>query len=131
MRWALAAMLLAPVATSAQLCGSSPAATRVASDRFTVAFEPSHQPIPVGKHFSLEFTICPRKGGVSPESVRLDAHMPEHRHGMNYAANVVPVPGGGYRADGLLFHMPGRWEIMVDVRSQGKTDRIVRSMQIE
>lgn len=34
-------------------------------------------------------------------------------------------------AEGLLFHMPGRWEIVLDVRSGGKTDRLVRTVLIE
>jgi hypothetical protein len=124
-------MLFVPIASTAQVCGSFPSASRAESDRFAIAFRPSPNPILIGKHFLLEFAICPKKGTGLPEAVRVDAHMPEHRHGMNYVAKVVPAPGGSYRAEGLLFHMPGRWELIFDVRAEGITDRIVRSMQIE
>jgi len=42
--------------------------------------------INVGQPFMLELAACPKRGGLRFERVRLDAHMPEHRHGMNYRA---------------------------------------------
>ena len=57
--------------------------------------------------------------------------MPEHRHGMNYKASIKPAAGGRYRADGLMFHMPGRWEIIFEVRAAGRTDRVTQSEVIE
>jgi hypothetical protein len=50
---------------------------------------------------------------------------------MNYVARVITVPGGGYRAEGLMFHMPGRWEVVVEVSAGGKTERLARSLIIE
>jgi hypothetical protein len=50
---------------------------------------------------------------------------------MNYVAKVITVPGGGYRVEGLMFHMPGRWEVVVEVRAGGKTERLVLSVIIE
>ena len=57
--------------------------------------------------------------------------MPEHRHGMNYKVSVKPEAGGRYRADGLLFHMPGRWELIFELRAAGQTDRLTFSEIIE
>ena len=87
--------------------------------------------IPVGQHFSLEMAVCANAGAPPPESVSVDAHMPEHRHGMNYKASVKPAAGGRYRVDGLMFHMPGRWEIIFELRAAGRTDRVTQSEVIE
>jgi hypothetical protein len=57
--------------------------------------------------------------------------MPEHRHGMNYKPSIKPAAGGRYRADGLMFHMPGRWEIIFEVRAAGSTDRMTQTEVIE
>ena len=51
--------------------------------------------------------------------------MPEHRHGMNYAPEVKATGPGRWRAEGLMFHMPGKWEFVFEVRAAGKSDRLV------
>ena len=50
-----------------------------------------------------------------PENVAVDAWMPEHRHGMNYRPTVTRLAPGRWRAEGLMFHMPGRWELVFTV----------------
>ena len=52
--------------------------------------------------------------------------MPEHRHGMNYAPEVKPLGPGRWRAEGLMLHMPGKWEFVFEVRAAGTTDRLAR-----
>lgn len=132
MRWVLAVvMTLAPWTIAAQACAPSATGTRLESDRYSVGLRTAPDPVAVGKHFALALSVCPKGGGRAPESVRVDALMPEHRHGMNYAPKVVAAPDGQYRAEGLMFHMPGRWEIVLEVRSEGRTDRLVQSLLIE
>ena len=70
-------------------------------------------------------------GQPAPESLRVDAYMPEHKHGMNYRTTVKPAEGGRYQAEGFMFHMPGRWDFIFEVRSGGKTDRVTRSIVLE
>ncbi|WP_319546338.1 hypothetical protein [Ruegeria conchae] len=41
--------------------------------------------------------------------------MPAHQHGMNYTPKVTALDGGTFRVDDMLFHMPGLWELQVDV----------------
>ncbi|HEX5769139.1 MAG TPA: cytochrome-c peroxidase, partial [Burkholderiales bacterium] len=85
-----------------------------------LAFQASPE---VGKFFSLELAVC-AKAGAAAESVKVDAHMPEHRHGMNYAPEVKPLGAGRWRAEGLMFHMPGKWEFVFEIRAAGTTDRM-------
>jgi hypothetical protein len=86
-----------------------------------LAWQVSGEPITVGRHVALEVQVCP------PDAVllRVDAVMPEHRHGMNYRPSVKALGPGRWRVEGLLFHMPGRWELRLDVQSAGRTDRLL------
>jgi hypothetical protein len=55
------------------------------------------------------------------ELVRVDATMPEHKHGMNYAPTLKGTATAAIAVEGLLFHMPGNWEVAFDVRSAART----------
>jgi sugar lactone lactonase YvrE len=83
-------------------------------------------PYPLNQLFGLEATVeegCdPPRRPVSAR-LRVDAAMPEHRHGMNTEAVVTPRGGGRFGVEGLLLHMPGRWEIRFDVTDGLVTER--------
>jgi hypothetical protein len=57
--------------------------------------------------------------------------MPEHRHGMNYRPTVVKGGDGVYVAEGMLFHMPGRWQLLFDVERDGRVERLSTDMELE
>jgi cytochrome c peroxidase len=114
--WFLAAAALSFPALACNL------GTRLESARYVVAYKA--EAIEVAKHFALEIEVCPKAGQPSPEGVKVDAHMPEHRHGMNYAPTLKALGPGRWRAEGLMFHMPGRWEFVFEVRAAGVTDRV-------
>jgi hypothetical protein len=99
--------------------------------RYALAYRAVPAKIPLGEHFSLEFAVCANGGAPPPESVSVDAQMPEHRHGMNYKPSIKRAAANRYRADGLLLHMPGRWEFIFEVRAAGRTDRMTQSEVIE
>ena len=56
--------------------------------------------------------------------------MPAHKHGMNYAPSLKPLGPGRWRAEGLMFHMPGRWEFVFEIDAAGKTDRLAAPYQL-
>ena len=56
---------------------------------------------------------------------------PAHRHGMNYRPSISALGGGRFRAEGLLFHMPGRWELVFELRADGKTERAAHPVSVE
>jgi hypothetical protein len=116
------------------LCGAGaagacelPPGTRVENERVAITYRTTPATIAVGQPFVLELAACPKGGAALPERVKLDAHMPEHRHGMNYRATVVPAGAGRYRSEGWLFHMPGRWEFLFDIGAE----RLTQSVRIE
>jgi len=120
-RWLLLA-LLAPAAQACELPGG--AAQPVKSATTTVLFRTV--PLRIGEHFAVEFAVCP-----TPQAVKVDAWMPDHRHGMNYKPTIAALGGGRYRAEGLMFHMAGRWEFVFEVRSGSKKERLAHSVRIE
>jgi len=75
--------------------------------------EPS---IKVSEPFALAITLC---GAGTPVLVRVDAGMPAHRHGMNYRPSLSAVGPGVWRAEGMVFHMPGAWEVRLDLEGGG------------
>src|SRR5882672_3736197 len=72
-------------AGAAAACVPSVQGTRIESQKYVLAFKASPE---VGKFFSLETAICSKSGGPLPQTLKVDASMPEHRHGMNYAPTV-------------------------------------------
>jgi hypothetical protein len=109
-------LLLLPLAFAAPALACEPPAEagmrRVEGKRYVLAL-PAAVP-PLNAPFSVAFALCARDGAPVP-APRIDAWMPAHRHGMNYRPSVAATAPGRFRADGLLFHMPGRWEFRVDV----------------
>jgi cytochrome c peroxidase len=109
LRLAVAALGLS-LAGAAGACELPLRGTQLESPRFSLVFRT--EKITVAKHFTLEVAACSKSGGRAPESLKVDATMPEHRHGMNYAPTVKKLGPGRWQAEGLMFHMPGRWEFV-------------------
>jgi hypothetical protein len=125
MRFLLVALLVAAqAATACELPGGP--TQKIQSARHLVLYRTQPAPLKVGQHFALEFAVCP-----APESVRVDAQMPEHRHGMNYRPTITGSGEGPYRAEGLMLHMAGRWELSFELRSKGSTERVAQSITLE
>ena len=111
----------AAAACSATLEGG----TTMESPRHSIAYRTDPARVAVGRPFAVELVVCPKEAAATIEEVRVDAHMPEHRHGMNYKASVKPHGAvGRYRAEGLMFHMPGKWEFLFDVRDGTGIERL-------
>ncbi len=111
---ALAGLATAPAWAG---CGDDlPAAHRLlaTADGLRIAFAPRPAPLQAGRAFALDIVLCPAPGQPLPASLVVDADMPAHRHGMNYRASVTPLADGRFRAEGLLFHMAGRWRFIFD-----------------
>ena len=126
----LAGAVAALAATAATAC-ELPPGVRVESQRVSISYWTVPAKISVGQPFVLELAACPKRvdGKTQPvtESIKLDAHMPEHRHGMNYRTKVVPTGAGRFHSEGWLFHMPGRWEFIFDFGAE----RLTHSVRIE
>jgi len=92
------------------------------SPRFALAYRTEPPRPGAGEHFAVELRICRPAAGA--EGLRVDAHMPEHRHGMNYRPGLVALGGGHYRSEGWLFHMPGEWEFVFELGGERLADGV-------
>ena len=114
--------------------GQGSKAQVIDAKKYALAYRTQPEKIVIGQHFVVELALCAKDGAVAPDGVRVDAHMPEHRHGMNYKTTVTSSGAGKYRAEGLMFHMPGRWEYIFEVRAGGNTgaaERITTSVVLQ
>lgn len=84
---------------------------------WTVAYVPDPDPIPGNREFALDLTVADEAGPASGTTIVLTADMPDHGHGMNQAP-VLTGSDGAFRADGMLFHMTGKWRLLVDVTGE-------------
>jgi hypothetical protein len=114
-------------------CQSSDTSTppqSVANGTIRVLYRAVPATISVGKPFSLLATVCPLSTNAQVQSFGVDAQMPEHRHGMNYTPKIATIAPHSYRADGLMFHMPGKWQLMFDVRVDERRERLTHDLVI-
>ncbi len=138
MPWGLLALLIACLPTSevpaAPACATPrgfEASGRIESSDVVVLFRTVPAAIEVGLHFSVEVIVCAGPPAAVTTGLRVDAQMPAHRHGMNYRPRVVRRGEGLYVAEGFLFHMPGRWQLLFDVEHGGRTDRLSTEIVLE
>jgi len=132
-RFVLVGVAWAVAAVPAWACGGNlgGGAQRIESAQWLLVFRATPAPIPVGRHFVLDVELCPRGGATLPTELRVDAQMPDHKHGMNYKPSLSSPRPGLYRAEGLLFHMPGRWELVFELRdAKAAPLRLVQTLQV-
>lgn len=92
---------------------------------YVVAFRTDPVSIRGSQFFALDIAVCP-----AVAEIKVDAHMPAHRHGMNYHPTVSTVAPGRFRAEGLMLHMPGAWEFVFDVSGPEGRQRIAWPYQL-
>lgn len=127
----LAAMSLAAACAAEANCDAAPGVTRAEGRTAVVAFKTVPAQLKVGELFALDATVCTNAGAVLDAiSFKVDATMPEHRHGMNYQPSVVKK-NGVYQASGLMFHMPGRWQFAFEIDAASGRERVVSSYQLD
>ena len=118
--WLLAATVLSPALTAACPPTAEDGAL-LSAPGVQVAWRVADAaPIGVSEHFALLVRLCP----PTAELQAVDATMPAHRHGMNYRPTLTALGGGRWRVEGLLFHMPGTWELRVDTRLNGQVQAL-------
>ena len=130
MRGAVALLAATLAGAGAIACELPPGGQEIASRDGSIAL--SYRPDPTGlaidRPFSLIVHVC---ADAPVDGVTVDAQIPEHRHGMNYKPGVAPTAPNAWRADGLLLHMPGKWEFAFGVRTAGKTERLTHAVQVQ
>lgn len=77
-----------------------------------VEFFPHPTHIPLNTLFEMH---CRVKGGGEVRSLRVDAAMPAHGHGMMTQSVTTFQDDGWFITTGMILHMPGEWDLYFDV----------------
>jgi len=126
---AIAAVTLVTTAGTAIACEKPAgwsAAKKIAGKTWSAWWRTNPAAIPLGDHFTVQFRLC----GPAARRVTVRGWMPAHQHGMNYKPSIALKDNAG-TAKGLLFHMPGKWQLILDVRGEGKREKLVAEMVLE
>ena len=86
---------------------------RSAQGGFEVSYTVVPDPIPLNDYFELLVSVLELEESSEELLVEVDARMPAHNHGMNVLPSLTSIQRGQWTASGMLFHMPGHWEITV------------------
>ncbi|MDP7061897.1 MAG: FixH family protein [Planctomycetota bacterium] len=65
------------------------------------------------------------------QEITVDADMPDHGHGMVVKPRVTKLGPQRWRVDGMKFHMPGEWEVYVDLIAAERSERSVFPIVVE
>jgi hypothetical protein len=104
-----------------------------ADGTYTVRWEVVGGVIPDAEPFAIAFAVTRNDGKpVSRDAAAfVDAEMPHHGHGMNFVPTVTRQGGDTFLGEGLLFHMPGRWVLAIDVGEDGIRERTQWFVDVE
>lgn len=93
---------------------------------FRLSYTPLPDPIPFNKHFRLKLLLQDaRNAPVKGAKLSVTATMPEHNHGMNVKPKVKELGNGVYQVEGFLFHMPGYWEVKIQINQAKKSESVI------
>jgi hypothetical protein len=121
---ALAAALLAGCAGSLPRAGGS----------FYVVYTATPDPVPLNQLFRLDVAVYQepsRSPAAANTEILVRGWMPEHEHGMNLIPEIRPLGSGRFAVEGMLFHMPGRWQLEVEVRRGTVAERVTFEIKLE
>jgi len=122
-------MLLGSSAAVAAVCERPTGwtgAQRITGKTWQVWWQSSPAAVPLGAHFSVRLHFC----GPVVRRIKLRGWMPDHQHGMNYRPTITRS-GMAAQAKGLLFHMPGKWQLILDIAGSGKREKLIATMVLE
>ena len=94
---------------------------------FRVSYHSKVEPIPLNQIHSWTLHLeTPDGEALDDAQIATYGGMPAHKHGFPTAPRVTQGLGNGdYRVEGLKFSMTGRWELWLNIRSGGLTDKAV------
>ena len=102
--------------------------------RFVVWWVPEPDPIPFNQPFKLHVWAALAATPDVPltdATLEISATMPEHGHGMNRVPRVTAQPDGSHIVEGMLFHMRGRWDLIVNVHGAGTYGQAILPILLE
>jgi len=116
---------------AADRCSTDGGAVRLQGASHSAALAADPSDIVIGHVFATEITACRSDGTPFDGEITLNATMPAHGHGMNTAAEIVRLGPGRFRAEGLMFHMPGVWRVQLQLSDQATDDDLEADVTVQ
>jgi hypothetical protein len=109
-----------------------PITHRSENGHFTIGITSRHQPIEINRIHSWVIHLRDATGApIDGAEFEVSGGMPAHDHGLPTRPRVTNALGGGdYLLEGLRFHMPGAWQVVVTVDAAGLRDRVVIGLSL-
>ena len=98
---------------------------------FEVTYTTTPNPLPLNDYFDMAVTLTEAEVSTDELVLGVDAKMPEHNHGMNVLPEFEMGGRGKLAVKGMLFHMPGHWEITVQVTRGETSDSVIFNVYLE
>jgi hypothetical protein len=123
-------------ASSDAFSASTPGASRITSNAggYEVVFAIMAPKVPLNEPFEIQACVTVKAGSPIDAKnlvISVDAAMPQHQHGMNTKPRIEQTGDGCIHAEGMLFHMVGRWELYFDITRNGITERAQTEIMLE
>jgi len=95
------------------LSGNTPEGTRI-----EIYSELS--PLAINRIHSWRIRILDANGAPQAAQMKISGGMPEHDHGMPTAPQITrQLDNGDYLLEGMRFHMPGAWQLLIELTING------------
>lgn len=113
-----------PHAYSSSESSTSSVTAKSLDGTFSVTATSRLDPILINTLHSWELELIDADGmPLSGADITITGGMPEHDHGLPTSPRVTDEHRPGvYTLDGMKFHMPGAWEVVVEVRTEHAAD---------
>ena len=102
------------------------------SESPAIYIEPSNS-IAVSEQFTAVVTVCGE--AIANSAFKLDATMPSHGHGMNYTPAYTVLAQSSdmikVQVDGLVLHMPGDWQWLVELDNGDERDTYSHTFNVQ
>ena len=92
---------------------------------FEVSYTATPSPVPLLTTHTWTVTIADGEGRrVRDATVTVLGGMPEHDHGFPTTPQIKPLGDGRYLVEGLKFHMPGDWVVILRIQAGASSDSV-------
>lgn len=92
---------------------------------FEVSYVSTPSPVPLLATHAWTVTIADGEGRpVRDATLTVLGGMPEHDHGFPTTPQVKPLGDGRYLVEGIKFHMPGDWVVILRIQAGSNSDSV-------
>lgn len=113
-----------PVTPTDPWQGSAIHSTDSNAGTYRVEYRTRPEPIPLNAPFEIDVRVSADSPAAMDDlSLDVDGYMPDHLHGMSRRPAVEDLGQGRFSVNGMLFHMPGDWQLFFDFSHGAATER--------